>query len=61
MATIEHSALSAAELHEPKGASSATEGRVYVADGLGSGFWHYLPTGWGYYADAGAGQVVQEE
>lgn len=26
-------------LHEPKGASTATSGQVYVADGAGSGAW----------------------
>lgn len=39
MATVEHSALTTGELHEPKGAATATSGEVYVADGLGSGDW----------------------
>jgi hypothetical protein len=37
MADIEHSALPDELLHEPKGASTAAEGTVYVADGNGSG------------------------
>lgn len=36
---IEHDAIPNADLHEPKGASSATSGQVYVADGAGSGAW----------------------
>lgn len=39
IATIEHSTLTDPELHEPKGAASATAGQVYVADGAGSGDW----------------------
>lgn len=52
MATIEHSALTTGELHEPKGIASASSKQVYIADGTGSGTWTYFPTGWGYYADA---------
>src|SRR6056297_3164219 len=39
MATIEHSTLSTGELHEPKGAPTASAGQVYVADGSGSRTW----------------------
>ena len=39
MANVNHSALSDPYLHEPKGASTATAGDVYVADGAGSGTW----------------------
>ena len=35
----QHKDLTGAELHEPKGADSATAGSVYVADGAGSGSW----------------------
>lgn len=35
----QHSALTGADLHEPKGAASATRGQVYVANGAGSGAW----------------------
>jgi hypothetical protein len=37
--TIEHKDIPEAGLHEPKGASLATSGQVYVADGAGSGEW----------------------
>ena len=39
MTTIEHSSLSTTELHEPKGADTATVNKVYVSDGAGSGSW----------------------
>lgn len=39
MANINHSALSDPYLHEPKGASTALAGQIYVADGAGSGDW----------------------
>lgn len=35
----EHSTLTGANLHEPKGAASAAANTVYVADGAGSGAW----------------------
>lgn len=41
MADVQHSALTDPELHEPKGASSATSEQFYVADGIGSGAWEY--------------------
>lgn len=57
MADVEHSTLSDPELHEPKGASSASSGEVYVADGAGSGAWTAQTaldsyTGWVQYADS---------
>lgn len=39
MANVAHSTLTGADLHEPKGISSATSGTVYVANGSGSGTW----------------------
>lgn len=39
MANVEHKNLVDPEIHEPKGASTATAGQVYVADGAGSGAW----------------------
>lgn len=39
MANVNHSALSDPYLHEPKGASTAAAGDVYVANGAGSGTW----------------------
>lgn len=35
----EHNTLTGANLHEPKGAATATSGQVYVANGAGSGTW----------------------
>jgi hypothetical protein len=42
--TIEHSELPDELLHEPKGASTAAAGTVYVADGAGKGSFQKLPT-----------------
>lgn len=39
---VSHKDIAEAYLHEPKGASTATAGLVYVADGLGSGTWMKL-------------------
>ena len=39
MANVNHSALSDPYLHEPKGASTASSGDVYLANGSGSGTW----------------------
>lgn len=39
MANVQHSALTGAELHEPKGAATASAGEVYVANGAASGVW----------------------
>lgn len=36
---IEHDAIGAGEIHEPKGIASASSGKVYIADGAGSGTW----------------------
>ena len=58
MPTIEHSALTSGELHEPKGADAASEGMVYVADGAGSGTWTFSPLGWGTYQDNAGNQII---
>lgn len=34
-----HKNLTGTDLHEPKGADTATSGQIYVADGAGSGAW----------------------
>lgn len=39
MANVNHSTLTDPYLHEPKGAAAATAGKVYVANGSGSGAW----------------------
>lgn len=55
---VSHATLTGADLHEPKGVASATSGRVYVSDGLGSGSWKHFPTGWGYYQHSGSAQNI---
>lgn len=57
MPTVQHSALTTTNLHEPKGADSATANQVYISDGAGSGTWTNWPFGWGFYEQSGAGQV----
>ncbi len=47
MATVQHSALTDPNIHEPKGVSTAAAGKVYVANGAGSGSWLY-PSGHAY-------------
>jgi hypothetical protein len=42
MADIEHSSIADPQIHEPKGAATASDGDVYAANGLGSGAW--VPT-----------------
>lgn len=39
---VAHSALTGADLHEPKGAAAASSGQVYVADGAASGAWQKI-------------------
>ncbi len=39
MATVAHSTLTGAELHEPKGIAGQDAGKVYVSDGASSGAW----------------------
>jgi hypothetical protein len=54
--TIQHKLIADADLHEPKGVSSAVSGKVYVSNGSGSGSWLY-PSGKVHgeiYIDAGA-------
>lgn len=47
MATVQHSVLTDPNLHEPKGVSTAASGKVYIANGSGSGTWRY-PSGHAY-------------
>lgn len=39
MPDVQHSSLTGAELHEPKGISGASSNETYVANGAGSGSW----------------------
>lgn len=43
MANVEHSTLTGADLHEPKGIAAAIADRVYVSNGSGSGSWTTVP------------------
>lgn len=38
-----HSSITGADQHEPKGVESATAGKVYRANGVGSGTWSSVP------------------
>ena len=40
---IQHEDITDPKIHEPKGASTATENEVYVSDGAGSGEWKLIP------------------
>lgn len=42
---IQHNVITDPDLHEPKGVASATSGKVYVANGAGSGTWSYPVAG----------------
>jgi hypothetical protein len=44
MANIQHAVLTDPQLHEPKGVSTAASGKVYRANGSGSGAWVF-PSG----------------
>lgn len=44
MANVSHAALTGAQLHEPKGVTTAALGTVYVSDGSGSGSWANVGT-----------------
>ena len=39
MANIEHDSIPNADIHEPKGVDTATDGQVYIANGVGGGSW----------------------
>lgn len=43
MADIQHVNITDPQIHEPKGASTASSGTVYLANGLGSGAWQVIP------------------
>jgi hypothetical protein len=47
MPTVQHSALTDPNIHEPKNITTAAVGEVYVADGAGSGDWKQ-PAGHAY-------------
>lgn len=49
MANISHKNLTGNQLHEPKGADTASDGDVYVSDGAGSGTWEHPAAHFGGY------------
>lgn len=59
MPTVQHSTLTGANSHEPKGVESATNEDVYVADGLGSGNWKEIQVmGWEDWNHGGGAQAL---
>lgn len=54
----QHSALTGADLHEPKGVASATRGQAYIANGSGSGVWRDIGALTTYLADVSAPSSV---
>lgn len=60
MANVSHASLTGANLHEPKGADTATANKVYVSNGSGSGTWQKLspPQLAGLTTNGAANQVV---
>mgnify|MGYP001808738888 CR=1 FL=1 len=45
MANVQHASLTGSDIHEPKGANSASSNTVYVANGSGSGTWQQVASG----------------
>lgn len=52
MANVQHASLTGADLHEPKGAATATVGTYYVSNGAASGTWKTLSAHGGLHAIA---------
>lgn len=55
---VAHNLITDPYIHEPKGAASAAEGMIYVANGAGSGSWMLWPFGHGRYVHSTTGQVI---
>jgi hypothetical protein len=60
MATVQHSAITDPNIHEPKGVAAATINKVYVSNGSGSGTWQKLspPQLAGLTTNGQAGDVI---
>lgn len=60
MADIQHVAITDPNIHEPKGASSAGLGSVYVSNGAGTGTWKKIdsPTISGISGDGGSSNLI---
>lgn len=60
MANVEHSSITDPKIHEPKGVAASAAGKVYVADGAGSGAWEALQDVYtGVIADVSTAEVVR--
>tara|TARA_R110000803_G_scaffold94488_3_gene162155 strand:+ start:581 stop:1192 length:612 start_codon:yes stop_codon:yes gene_type:complete len=57
--TVNHRTLTGLDLHEPKGADTAGEGKFYKSDGSGGGTWEFLAHGFGVYVDSKTTATVQ--
>jgi len=55
---IEHVNATDPDIHEPKGVAAAASGKIYIADGAGSGSWRYVPHSACYYDDIGTGTTI---
>jgi len=55
---VEHVNIADPEIHEPKGVAAASDGQVYVADGVGSGDWRFIPHSACYYDNIGTGTTL---
>lgn len=56
--TIQHNAITDPDIHEPKGVASSASGKVYKANGSGSGTWEYPVAG---QDTALSGQVMMSD
>ena len=58
--TTQHSTLTGPELHEPKGADTASANEVFVADGSGSGSFQSISAygGWAYNSTSSGGATL---
>ena len=56
--TIEHKDLPDSLLHEPKGASTATLGMTYVADGDAAGSFQFLPLTYVDFTRTSVGEIT---
>lgn len=60
MAT-EHDAITDPDIHEPKGAASASNGQVYIANGSGSGTWTGIDEGSFSSSGQNKGRILQAD
>ena len=58
--SVEHSAITDPNIHEPKGAAAASAGTYYRANGSGSGAWEYLHAYGEFYRQAGSDSLAMD-